>query len=214
MGDWFEEMSRRTPVVAVTDDIPRGALLGSSDYDDAPDPHVWFDVALWTSTVGVIERALIQRDPDGVAEYRGRARSYSARLRALDREVRRRLAAIPRRQRVLVTSHDAFAYLGRRYGLDVQAIQGISTVAEATTNDIERVADAVAERGVPAVFVESSVSPQTMRAVQEASARKGHRVEIGPELFADSAGGEGTPEARYIDMVRANATRIAQGLGR
>jgi manganese/zinc/iron transport system substrate-binding protein len=212
MGDWFEEMSRRTMVVSVTDDIPRRQLLASPDYEDQYDPHVWFDIPMWASAVGVIERALAQADPAGAGVYSARADDYRRRLRALDREVRSALAAIPPRQRILVTSHDAFAYLGRRYGLRVEAIQGISTVAEATTGDIERVADAVAANDLPTIFMESSVSPQTMRAVAEAAGRKGHDVEIGPELFADSAGNASSPEGTYIGMVRANIQRIAAGL--
>ncbi|MDP4621177.1 MAG: zinc ABC transporter substrate-binding protein [Thermoleophilia bacterium] len=212
MGDWFEEMSRRTMVVSVTSDIPRGDLLASPDYEDQYDPHVWFDVPMWSSAVGTIERALTRADPAGAREYAARADEYRRRLRALDREARSALAAIPPRQRILVTSHDAFAYLGRRYGLRVEGIQGISTVAEATTGDIERVADAVAANDLPSVFIESSVSPQTMRAVAEAAGRKGHDVKIGPELFADSAGGASSPEGTYIGMVRANIRRIAAGL--
>ncbi|MBL6634036.1 MAG: zinc ABC transporter substrate-binding protein [Actinomycetota bacterium] len=212
MGDWFEEMSRRTMVVSVTSDIPRGDLLASPDYEDQYDPHVWFDVPMWSSAVGTIERALTRADPAGAREYAARADEYRRRLRALDREARSTLAAIPPRQRILVTSHDAFAYLGRRYGLRVEGIQGISTVAEATTGDIERVADAVAANDLPSVFIESSVSPQTMRAVAEAAGRKGHDVKIGPELFADSAGGASSPEGTYIGMVRANIRRIAAGL--
>ena len=212
MGDWFEEMSRRTMVVSVTSDIPRGDLLASPDYEDQYDPHVWFDVPMWSSAVGTIERALTRADPAGAREYAARADEYRRRLRALDREARSTLAAIPPRQRILVTSHDAFAYLGRRYGLRVEGIQGISTVAEATTGDIERVADAVAANDLPSVFIESSVSPQTMRAVAEAAGRKGHDVKIGPELFADSAGEASSPEGTYIGMVRANIRRIAAGL--
>ena len=212
MGDWFEEMSRRTMVVSVTSDIPRGDLLASPDYEDQYDPHVWFDVPMWSSAVGTIERALTRADPAGAREYAARADEYRRRLRALDREARSTLAAIPPRQRILVTSHDAFAYLGRRYGLRVEGIQGISTVAEATTGDIERVADAVAANDLPSVFIESSVSPQTMRAVAEAAGRKGHDVKIGPALFADSAGEASSPEGTYIGMVRANIRRIAAGL--
>ncbi|MEO2139233.1 MAG: zinc ABC transporter substrate-binding protein [Thermoleophilia bacterium] len=213
MGDWFKEMSRRTEVVAVTDGIPRQALLASADYQDRFDPHVWFEVPLWISAVDAIEDALIRIDPAGARGYSARAASYRGRLQSLDEEVRITLSAVPPSKRVLVTSHDAFAYLGRGYGFKVEGIQGISTVAEATTADIERVAESVAASKIPTIFVESSVSPQTMRAVQEAAARKGHSVELGAELFADSAGAAESPEGTYIGMVRANARRIAEGLG-
>jgi manganese/zinc/iron transport system substrate-binding protein len=113
---------------------------------------------------------------------------------------------------VLVTSHDAFSYFGRRYRLEVAGIQGISTAAEATTTDVERVARLVAERGVPAVFVESSVPRQTIDALLAAAAQHGARIHVGGELFTDAAGNPGTPEGTYIGMLRANADRIADGL--
>jgi manganese/zinc/iron transport system substrate-binding protein len=113
---------------------------------------------------------------------------------------------------VLVTSHDAFAYFGRRYGLEVAGIQGISTAAEATTADVERVARLVAGRGVPTVFVESSVPRQTIDALIAAAAQRGARIRVGGELYTDAAGDPGTPEGTYVGMLRANADRIADGL--
>ncbi len=212
MGDWFEEMARRTTVVAVTDDIPRTALRRSPAHPDQVDPHVWLDTGLWSSSAEVIARALADVDPAGATGYRRRGARYAARLSALDREVRATLARIPGRERVLVTSHDAFGYFGRAYGFEVAGIQGTSTVTQATTDDIERVSDLVASRGIRAIFIESSISPQTIHAVREASARKGQPVEIGAELYADSAGGAGTAGDSYIGMIRANAQRIAGGL--
>lgn len=96
--------------------------------------------------------------------------------------------------------------------MDVEAIQGISTAAEATTADVNRVATLLAERDVKAVFVESSVPRQTIEAVLAAAARQGHDARIGGELYADAAGDEGTPEGTYVGMVRANADTIAEGL--
>src|SRR5918992_1038522 len=106
----------------------------------------------------------------------------------------------------------AFAYSARRYNLEVAGIQGISTAAEATTADVERVAQLVAERGVPAVFVESSVPRQTIDALLAAAAQRGAQIHVGGELFTDAAGNPGTPEGTYIGMLRANADRIADGL--
>jgi manganese/zinc/iron transport system substrate-binding protein len=113
---------------------------------------------------------------------------------------------------VLITSHDAFAYFGDAYDVDVHAIQGISTVAEATTADVERVAEVIAERGVRAVFVESSVPRQTIDAVLAAAAERGAEATVGGELFTDAAGDDGTEEGTYIGMVRANADKIAEAL--
>ncbi len=119
---------------------------------------------------------------------------------------------IPADKRVLVTSHDAFHYFGERYGMEVVAIQGISTATEATTADVERVAQVIADRGLRSVFVESSVPQQTIDAVLASAARKGQRARVGGELYADSAGSAGTPEGTYVGMVKANVDLIVEGL--
>ncbi len=113
---------------------------------------------------------------------------------------------------MLVTSHDAFQYFGDRYGMDVVSIQGISTATEATTADIERVAQVIADRGLRSVFVESSVPQQTIDAVLASAARKGQPARVGGELYADSAGSAGTPEGTYVGMVKANVDLIVEGL--
>jgi manganese/zinc/iron transport system substrate-binding protein len=213
MGDLLADLAARQLTSAVTDRIPREQLLAPAPgAGEEHDPHVWFDVSLWSQVSESIAATLSLRDPAHAAGYRARLDAYLGELAALDGEIDRRLATIPPRRRVLVTSHDAFAYFGRRYRLDVAGIQGISTAAEATTADVERVAQLVAERGVPAVFVESSVPRQTIDALLAAAAQRGARIHVGGELYTDAAGNPGTPEGTYIGMLRANADRIADGL--
>ena len=212
MGDLFADLAERQLTRAVTDGIPREQLLAAAPGEEEHDPHVWFDVSLWSHVSESIAATLIQRDPAHADGYRQRLNAYLAELAALDAEIEQRLAAIPPQRRVLVTSHDAFAYFGRRYQLEVAGIQGISTAAEATTADVERVAKLVAERGVPAVFVESSVPRQTIDALLASAAQHGARIHVGGELYTDAAGNPGTPEGTYIGMLRANANRIADGL--
>jgi manganese/zinc/iron transport system substrate-binding protein len=212
MDDVFEELGLRRPVTAVTDGIPRAKLLGTDQADETYDPHVWFDVSLWMDATREAARALTRVDPAGAATYRANAEAYLRELRALDREVAAELATIPRGSRVLVTSHDAFRYFGRRYGLEVVAIQGISTATEATTADIERVAAVVAERRLKGVFLESSVPQQTIDAVLDAARDRGQPARIGGELYTDAAGDEGTPEGTYAGMVRANVDKIVEAL--
>jgi manganese/zinc/iron transport system substrate-binding protein len=212
MGDLFADLAERQLTSAVTDGIPREQLLAGPEAGEEHDPHVWFDPSLWGHVSESIAATLIQRDPEHADGYRARLDSYLTELDALDAEIAQRLAPIPPQRRVLVTSHDAFAYFGRRYNLEVAGIQGISTAAEATTADVERVAQLVAERGVPAVFVESSVPRQTIDALLAAAAPRGAQIHVGGELFTDAAGNPGTPEGTYIGMLRANAERIADGL--
>jgi manganese/zinc/iron transport system substrate-binding protein len=214
MEEVLEELGESRPVVAVTERIPNERLLpadptaGGGEHD----PHVWFDVSLWRIAAETIRDALIEVDPEGRGEYEANARAYLDRLDRLDAEVAEWLATIPERRRVLITSHDAFRYLGEAYDVEVAAIQGVSTQAEATTADIERIAALIAERGIRAVFVESSVPQQTIDAVLAAAAQRGHQAEVGGELFSDAAGEQGTPEGTYVGMVEHNVERLVEGL--
>jgi manganese/zinc/iron transport system substrate-binding protein len=213
MEEILSELAERQPTVAVTRDIPEGRLLPAEGaMAGEHDPHVWFDVALWKIASRTIRDALIEVDPAGRDDYRRNAERYLDRLDRLDRDVRRRLATIPRQRRVLVTSHDAFRYLGRAYDVEVAGIQGVSTQSEATTADIERIAALVAARGVGAVFVESSVPPQTIDAVLAAAAERGGSARVGGELFSDAAGEQGTPEGTYAGMLEHNVRAIEEGL--
>ncbi|MDP8943339.1 MAG: zinc ABC transporter substrate-binding protein [Actinomycetota bacterium] len=212
MADLLAEVGEERPTRAVTDGIPRDQLLASATYKGRHDPHVWFDVTLWKHATRTMADEYKRLDPTNAAGYERRARRYLAELDDLDAYVRRRAAEVPERSRVLVTSHDAFSYFGRRYGFDVVAIQGISTQTEATTADIERVADVIARRRLKAVFVESSVPRQTIDAVLAAAAKRGQRSRVGGLLFSDAAGSPGTPEGTYIGMVRHNVDLIVEGL--
>ena len=212
MGEVFEEMAGRTRTVAVAEAIPEARRLAPPEFAGAWDPHVWFDVRLWMATVPRIEAALAAEDPAGAAAYAANARAYLARLDALDRWVRARAAELPPDRRVLVTAHDAFNYFGRAYGFDVHALQGISTVAEAGTGDVQRLADFIAERRLPAIFVESSIPRRTVEAVQAAVRARGHEVRIGGSLFSDALGTAGTPEESYEGVVRHNVNVVVDAL--
>lgn len=212
MSDVFEDLSDQRPTLAVTRDIPRSQLLGEPQFRDRFDPHMWFDVTLWQRAARTVAGELTRLDPEDAATYDANLRTYLARLERLDAYAKRRLGEIPRASRVIVTSHDAFRYLGRRYDLDVVAIQGISTATEATTADVERVARLIARRGVKAVFVESSVPRQTIEAVLASARRQGQRSGIGRPLFSDAAGEDGTPQGTYEGMVRFNVDALADAL--
>ncbi len=210
MGEVFERLARRKPVVAVTDDLSRDRLLrvGGEQYD----PHVWFDVSLWGSTLPAVERALAELDPAHATDYRSNAERYQAELAKLDEECRAQIASIPESRRVLVTAHDAFHYFGRAYDIEVQAIQGISTQSEAAISKINELVELLSDRGIKAVFVETSVSERNIRALVEGCAARGHRVEIGGQLYSDAMGPSGTPEGTYAGMVRHNVETIRRAL--
>ncbi len=212
-GKMVELLEKSGRAVAVTEQIPPERLLHPGGAEGLPDPHVWFDVSLWKFAAGTTRDALSAADPAGKALYAQNAAAYLRELDALDTEVMTLMHSIPEERRVLVTAHDAFNYFARRYGVEVRGVQGVSTAAEAGTQNIQALARFVSERGIPAVFVESSVPQRTVDAVIQAARAQGHTLRIGGELFSDALGAAGTPEGTYIGMVRHNAHAISSALG-
>ena len=167
---------------------------------------------LWKHTTGTVRDALTRIDPAGKTTYANNAAAYQKKLDALHQRVDKMVNRVPKEQRVLVTAHDAFSYFGRRYGVEVRGIQGISTVAEAGTKDIQDLAKYVADRKIPAVFIESSVPKRTVEAVVQAAKARGWNLRIGGELYSDAAGERGTKEGTYIGMIEHNARTISGAL--
>ena len=176
------------------------------------DPHVWHDPILWAQTARWLGEALAQRVPDSGPAIRARANRFATDAEALAAQIESDLAAIPPTRRRLITSHDAFQYFGHRFGIQVDGIQGINTAAEASAQQIKTLADQVAREKIPAVFIETSTSDATAKALVAASQARGHRVKIGRALFADALGDPGTDAATWAGMIRANARSIREAL--
>jgi len=214
MTEVFERMKGKILTVAVTDGIDRALLLRPAEFQGAYDPHVWFDVTLWMKAVEQVAETLAGIDPQHGDAYRGNAKAYLEKLSELHEYVRREAGRLPPSRRVMITAHDAFNYFGRAYGFEVRGVQGISTVSEAGTADIQKLADLIVEKRVPAVFVETSVPPRTMEALKEAVRSRGFTVEIGGNLYSDAMGNPGTPDGTYIGMARHNIDTIVSALSK
>lgn len=213
LGDVLERFSERTPTIAVSPaSIPPSDLITVADVYGI-DPHLWMDPGLWVKTVPVIADELSEVRPECSDRFRANADAYAEQLAALDSWAAEAIASIPEGQRILVTAHDAFNYFGRAYGLEVAGIQGISTESEAGVADIRETARMVAERKIPAVFVESTINPRTIQAVIDAAAQQGHKIEIGAELYSDAMGERGTAGGTYIGMIYENTYNITRALG-
>jgi manganese/zinc/iron transport system substrate-binding protein len=212
MGDILNRLKRNRPVVAVTEDIPEDLLRQPPEFRGQHDPHVWFDVSMWRRTLDPIVRELSTLDPAHAEDFKANAAAYGKELDALDAWVKQRIETLSPSHRVLVTAHDAFGYFGRRYGMEVIGIQGISTLSEAGLHDVDRVAQIVVDRKVRAIFIESSVPRRSIEAVQAAVRSRGHEAQIGGQLFSDSLGGANTPAGTYVGMVRANVDTIVNAL--
>jgi manganese/zinc/iron transport system substrate-binding protein len=214
MADDFARVGRKgKPVFPVTESIDREKLREPPEFEGHWDPHVWMDVALWSECVDHIANELGTHDGSSSEAYRARADEYRKQLAELDDYIRKVVSTIPKEQRYLITAHDAFGYFSKSYGIEVKAIQGISTDSQAAISDINSLVDFIVENKVPAIFVESSVSKKNIEAVIEGCGERGWKIRIGAELYSDAMGKPGTYEGSYIGMMDHNATKIARALG-
>ena len=212
MGEILSKMTGNTKTIAVTDDVDKAHLLTPPEFEGQYDPHLWFDVTLWMKAVEKVCNTFTEIDPGHQADYEANAERYLAELAELHQYVKMQAEKVPSEQRVLVTAHDAFNYFGKAYGFEVRGLQGISTTTEAGIADVQELATFIAERRIPAIFVESSVSSRSIEAVKAAVNSKGFNVKIGGQLFSDAMGTDGTPEGTYIGMVRHNIDTITAAL--
>ncbi len=213
MGEVFKSLSGQGhAVICIEEGLDESKLLTWEEDTSVYDPHIWFDVSLWKDAARIVAGGLSQADPDHESDYESNLANYLNELDGIDAYIRDRVAEVPEGQRVLVTAHDAFNYFGEAYDFEVRGLQGISTDAEAGTADVSALADFIVERQIKAVFVESSVPPKTIEALQAAVKAKGFDVAIGGELYSDSLGGQGSGAESYILTCKANIDTIVEAL--
>jgi zinc transport system substrate-binding protein len=172
------------------------------------DPHVWLDPVLMSQLAGEVERGLAKADPKGAATYEKNARALHGRLAALDARYRERLTGCARD--LLVTSHEAFAYLTDRYGLRQEGVAGLSPDAEPDPARLGELADLARDQGVTTVFTEETVSPR----IADTLARDagGLRTEVLSPLESLTKK-ERDDHADYFTLMDANLDKIATALG-
>lgn len=212
MTEIFEKMQRRVKTVAVSDHIDRDKLLSPPGYQGTYDPHIWFDVNMWINVVEYIGQILMDLDSTHAEYYRKNVLNYVDELSKLDSYVLVHSEKVQRSKRVLITAHDAFNYFGRAYEFEVRGLQGISTVTEAGTADVQNLAEFIVNRQIPAIFVETSVPARYIEALQAAVKSRGFNVKIGGKLFSDAMGNVETPQGKYTGMVRHNIDTIVNAL--
>ncbi|WP_050605060.1 metal ABC transporter solute-binding protein, Zn/Mn family [Ruegeria sp. 6PALISEP08] len=213
MEHFFHDLGRKRTVVAVAEGVDKSKLRAHDDYADKFDPHVWMTPKLWRDVVLEIQTALTEARPEAAEVFAANAKAHLADIDRLATYANNALSSVPESSKVLITAHDAFGYFGESFGFEVLGIQGISTQSEAGLNRIGELVDLLVDRQVTAVFVESSVSDRSIRALIEGAAAKGHDVKVGGELFSDAMGEEGTYEGTYVGMLDHNITVIAGALG-
>ncbi|KIL44146.1 metal ABC transporter solute-binding protein, Zn/Mn family [Jeotgalibacillus soli] len=212
MDEVFEQIGKDRPVLALADAVSAQDLLNDPDEPAVTDPHIWFDIDIWMTALDHATKELEELLPNNKAELNVQKEAYFSQLEELKTESLKTMATIPDEQRVLVTAHDAFGYFGRMYNTEVLGLQGLSTEDEIGVSDIQEIVNLLVEREIPSVFVESSISERSIRAVIEGATQAGHSVTLGGELYSDAMGAKGTETGTYIGMYKHNIETISQAL--
>ena len=219
MQDTLEKRAaNKGGVFAVTDGIPDELLLKpQEEFKGYYDPHIWGNPELWANCVSIVVEALVEADPEGEEGYRARGQSYHSEIIALHKWAKKRITEIPKNQRVLVTSHDAFFYFGKAFDLEVRGLQGISTNSESGLKDRANLVSFIKERQLKTIFPESSVNAKGIKAVaNEAGVAVSEH-----ELFSDAMGepgdtvtlhGETYDKGTFIGMIKHNVNTVVDGL--
>lgn len=207
---WLNELIENSGTKAKTIRVTEGINpIQSAQYKNSADPHAWMDASLGLKYIENIKNALSELDPENADVFEFNYGVYKKQLEDLDQYIKTEIQKIPAKKRVLITSHDAFQYYGRAYGIKLEAILGTSTDAQAQTSDIVRLNKVIRENKVPALFVESTVNPKLLK--QLAS---DNDIQIGGQLYADSIGDKDSPAPTYLDMLKHNTDVIVAALTR
>ena len=208
---WLARLSRSAQfsgvLVTATDGIVPITAAGAGEAPGVPDPHAWQDPRNAIVYADNIARALADIDPMHADAYRQRLRTYEAELQALDKRVRSELGAIPADKRRVITSHDAFAYYGKAYGVTFLAAEGISTDSEPTAKAVAELVRQIRRQGIKALFLENIGDP---RLVEEIARDTG--TTPGPPLYSDALSKPDGPAPTYVRMIEYNTLALKQGM--
>ena len=209
----FEKMQHQNKkTIVVSDVINKKNLIESELFASNFDPHIWFDLNIWTKITSYVTEKLAEIDGKNADFYQQNAKEYLQKLETLNKEVEIKINELPIEKRILVTAHDAFNYFGRLHQFNVVGLQGLSTATEAGVQDVQKLAKFIIKNKVKAIFIESSVPKRTIEALQEAVKSKGQEVIIGGTLYSDALGNAGTEEGTYVGMYKANVDTIVNAL--
>lgn len=194
--------------VALGEVVP--ALTSQHATTPVPDPHVWGDVSNVVPMVEKLRDELITLVPDQRVAFTKRAAAYIHDLHQVDHWIGDQTATIPPSRRYLVTTHDAFQYYARAYGLKVVGtLIGISTEEQPSARTLQYLVESIRSVGVPAIFAETTLNPNLITTV---ATEAGVRLAPTP-LYSDSIGAVGSPGETYLKMMTANTRAIVKNLG-
>ena len=196
-----------TPLPASHEDNDDVAEADGDHDHGAFDPHAFQDLANGQIYVANIARGLAAVDPAHAAEFQANAQRLAADMAALDASLKAEFAAIPAEHRRVLTSHDAFAYFSRAYGIDFVSIRGVSTEAEPSARDLARIVQQARDGKITAIFLENMADPRLAETVSGESG-----IRIGGRLYADALSPENGPAPDYLSLFRYNAGQLLDAL--
>ena len=205
---WLQKLIDNSGTDAQVYTVSKGiAAIRSQQYENATDPHAWMTAANGLLYAQNIRDAMIELVPEKQAEFQANYEAYRREIEALDQYITMRIASIPAEKRILITSHDAFQYYGRRYDIQLEAILGTSTDADVQTSDVQRLNEVISTTSVPAVFIESTINPRLISQIANDNG-----IAVGGQLYSDSLSDEDGPAGTYLKMLRHNTDVIFEGL--
>ena len=208
---WFEQFFnnlRNVPVVIVSNGV-EPISIGEGPYTGKPNPHAWMSPTAGLLYVDNIRDALARHDPKNAETYHRNAQAYKREIEAVVAPIRARLQAIAPERRWLVTSEGAFTYLARDFGLRELYLWPINADQQGTPQQVRKVIDAVKANRIPAVFSESTISPDPAQQVARETG-----AAYGGVLYVDSLSDPKGAVPTYLDMLRVTSETIARGLAR
>jgi len=214
LAEILDRQRKTKRAIAMSEGLPPDSLryVGlNAKASKTADPHIWFDVSLWSSATQKIADRIAKRFSQHGNTIKSKSTRFLQTLNQLDSWTTSQIQKIPKKKRILVTAHDAFGYFGNRYGLRVVGVQGLSTSSEAGLADINRIVNIIKNNNVPTVFIESSVNPKQLKSIQQRLESTGYQVAMGAILYSDALGNDNNSDS-YIEMIKLNTTRIVDGL--
>lgn len=204
LTDLINNSGTAAPIITITEGVD---AITSQQYKNATDPHAWMSAQNGIVYAENIKNALAKYWPEYAQLFQDNFEIYKKKLEEMDIYIKEKIATIPNDKKILITSHDAFQYYGRRYNIQLESILGISTDAEVQTSDIRRLTEVIQTTKVPAVFIESTINPKLLERIA-----KDNNVRIGGKLFADSLGDEDSEAPTYLAMLKHNTDVIVAAL--
>jgi zinc/manganese transport system substrate-binding protein len=203
---WLERLMEASGykglVTTVTTNVAVQAMPGGET-----DPHAWQSAANARVYVENIARGLCDADKPGCESYNANAAAYAKELAGLDVEIKAAVAKIPEDRRVVITSHDAFGYFAKAYGIRFIAPEGVSTESEASAKDVARLITQIREQKASALFVETISDPRLIEQIARETGLK-----VGGALYSDALSGPDGPAPTYIEMMRHNARLFTEAM--